>query len=65
MKTMIAVILPYIDRYMSCVTYCVTDSTSCIQVTFFTWNAMYKFIKVWGKGMKRLEGEFTSFLTSA
>jgi hypothetical protein len=22
-------------RYMSCVTYCVTDSTSCIHVTFF------------------------------
>lgn len=46
MKTMIAVILPYIDRYMSYVTYCVTDSTFCIQVTFFPWNAMYKYIKV-------------------
>jgi hypothetical protein len=35
-----------------------------IQVTFFPWNAMYKYIKV-GKGMKGLAGEFPSFFTSA
>jgi hypothetical protein len=46
MMMMITVIMSYFYRYMSYVTYCVTDSTFCIQVNFFAWNVMYKYSKL-------------------